>query len=141
MFSLLSLIFRYLFILIIYLFIFAVIRLIYLDIKGMMTLKKTHAYLKLLILKEQLPFDAKEAYIIDKTTTIGRKKGNGIVILDPFISGKHARISIRDSRFYIKDLNSSNGTYVNGSIITEEIELHDNDRIKMGQLEFLFISK
>lgn len=140
MYNILSLIFRYLFIFIIYLFIFAIIRLIYLDIKGMMTLKKTHAYLKLITLKEYVPFDVKDVYTIDRNITIGRKRGNSIVINDPFLSGKHLKIILLDDRFFIKDLTSSNGTFVNDKVINE-VELHDHDHIKIGQLEFLFTSK
>ncbi len=47
--------------------------------------------------------------------TIGRlSAANMIVIRDEFVSGLHAEISVFDNRIYVKDIGSTNGTYVNG---------------------------
>ena len=140
MYNILSILFRYLFIFIIYLFIFAIIRLIYLDIKGMSAFKKTQARLKLIGLREQLPFHVDEEYPIDKSITIGRKKGNSIVIGDSFISSKHLKITLKKEHFYIKDLGSSNGTFLNDNLVDVETELKDHDHIKIGQVEFIFVT-
>lgn len=56
------------------------------------------------------------------------------------VSRSHADIIVRDSRFYIKDLNSKNHTYINNQQIPVmcEIELHNGDNIKLGNEEFVF---
>jgi len=55
----------------------------------------------------------------DETITIGRMKGNTIVIEDSSISLMHAKITRKDGQFHLKDLNSTNGTMVNGQPITD----------------------
>jgi pSer/pThr/pTyr-binding forkhead associated (FHA) protein len=52
-------------------------------------------------------------------TTIGRGKDNDIVIDDPTVSGHHCKIVVEDSRFTIVDLDSTNGTNVNGSKVSK----------------------
>ncbi len=87
MFNIVSLIFKYIFIIIIYLFILSIIRLIYLDIKGIDTKALNNAsYLKLVNRKDTLPFKVKEYYPLDKEVYLGRGKDNQIVIRDPYIS-------------------------------------------------------
>src|SRR3954466_14562079 len=55
----------------------------------------------------------------DDTITIGRMKGNTIVIADDSVSLLHAKITRVNGRFHLKDLNSTNGTLVNGQSISE----------------------
>lgn len=140
MFNILSLIFRYLFILIIYLFIFGIIRLIYLDIKSMSKGVDHDPYLKLINRKDQLPFKIKEVYTLKDTVTIGRKKDNDIIINDSYISQNHLKITLDETDFFIGDTDSANGTYVNGNRIIDSVKLQNGDRIKFGQVEFLYVS-
>jgi pSer/pThr/pTyr-binding forkhead associated (FHA) protein/tetratricopeptide (TPR) repeat protein len=77
-------------------------------------------------------------YTITKDeTSIGRGKDCDIILNDKRSSRKNAMISRAGLRFLIKDLNSSNGTYVNGEKITE-LELSGDDLIKIGNVEFQF---
>ncbi len=141
MFNFLSMIFRYFFILIIYVFIFHIIRLIYLDIKNFNEgTSKDAAYLKLINRKNQLSFPVKEAYSLEHSVTIGRRKDNDIVLRDPYISGYHAKLVLDEEIFFIEDLDSANGTYLNGDRIMDVIKLKNGDRIKLGQVEFLYVS-
>lgn len=140
MFNLLSLIFRYLFIFIIYLFIFGIIRLIYLDIKSMSGIIDNYPYLKLINRKDSLPFKIKEVYTLEDTITIGRKKENNVAINDPYISNQHLKITLDEGKFFIEDLDSANGTYLDGDRITDVLRLKNGDRIKFGQVEFLYVS-
>ena len=141
MYSILSLIFRYLFILLIYLFMFGIIRLMYLDIKG---IKKRafqeSTYLKLINRKDDLYFKVEESYSLGDETTIGRSSNNDIVIKDPYISKKHALIEKENEFYFIKDLGSSNGTFVNDEQVLNSIRLEHGDSIKIGQVNFLFVS-
>lgn len=138
----LTLIFRYIFIVLIYLFMLAIIRMIYLDIKNLRVIpNESGAYLKLINRKETIPYKIKDEYPINKEISIGRVGGNEIILRDPYVSKKHARIFTDNKSYFIDDLDSSNGTFVNNRQITEVKEILHGDRIKIGQIEFLFVNE
>lgn len=143
MYNIFSLIFKYIFIVIIYLFILSIIRLIYLDIKGIDTqhLDDSVVYLKLINRKDSLPFKVKEYYILDDEVSIGRGNDNKIVIKDPYVSKKHLKIVKDEGNYYLVDLNSANGTFLNGDRIMDVVELKNGDRIRVGQVEFLYVNR
>ncbi len=142
MYNIFSLIFKYIFIIIIYMFILSIIRLIYLDIKGIDTYSKDNGvYLKLVNRKDSLPFKVKEYYPLVGQITLGRGNDNQIMLKDPYISKKHLKIVEDEGKFYLEDLNSSNGTYVNGERIMDVVELKNGDRIRVGQVEFLYVNR
>ncbi len=64
--------------------------------------------------------------------TIGRMKGNDIVLPKGNVSKRHSRILITDAAFTIVDLGSTNGTYVNGRKITGEQPITLSDKIYIG---------
>lgn len=142
MYNILSVAFKYLFIFIIYLFMFSIIRLIYLDIKGMGIISYDNTtYLKLINRKDSLPFKIKEVYTLEDSTTIGRSNQNKIIIKDPYISKNHLKIVKDEGDYYIEDLNSANGTFINGTKIMDAVRLKNGDRIRLGQVEFLFVKR
>lgn len=69
--------------------------------------------------------------------TIGRKADNQLAIDDPVVSSHHARIIKIHAVHFIEDLNSTNGTYVNGKRI-ERHQLHDTDVITVGRHRLIF---
>ncbi|WP_158542325.1 ATPase, T2SS/T4P/T4SS family [Lujinxingia litoralis] len=75
--------------------------------------------------QSRLDFDKSEI-------TIGRMKGNDIVLPKGNVSKQHTRIVLRDSAFFIVDLKSTNGTYVNGRKVTSEQPVSDVDKIYIG---------
>nr|WP_300003208.1 FHA domain-containing protein [Tissierella sp.] len=142
MYNILSVIFKYIFIIIIYMFIFSIIRLIYLDIKGISKLKYGDgAYLKLINKKESLPFKIDEDYVIEEKLCLGRKSDNDIVIKDPYVSKNHFNILKDEDYYFIQDLKSSNGTFLNGEKILDVSKLSNGDRIRIGNIEFLFVNR
>ena len=68
---------------------------------------------------------------------IGRSKSAELVVHNESVSGLHARLERRGDAYWIVDLNSANGTYVNGSRISEG-ELHENDEVRFGTAAFTF---
>ncbi len=143
MFNIISIAFKYIFIIIIYLFIFSIIRLIYLDIKGISpaSINDNSTYLKLINRKDTLPFKVKEYYPLGGEVYLGRGNDNEIVIKDPYISKKHLRIVKDEDNYFLEDLASANGTYVNGQRLMDVVKLKNGDRISVGQIEFLFVNK
>ncbi|CDZ74776.1 FHA domain protein [Peptoniphilus sp. ING2-D1G] len=141
MFELISRILKYVFILIIYLFIFRIIRLMYLDIKTMD--KKSSsldgAYLKVVNRLDSLNFKMMESYVLGSVTTIGRSIRSDIPIKDKFVSKNHLRITEEGGVYFIEDLNSANGTFLNGEELNEIVELRDGDKIGVGFIQFIFV--
>jgi len=70
--------------------------------------------------------------------TMGRSKDNEIYIDDLSVSRKHAVLEREESQFYITDLNSSNGTYVNSKKITAKTPVRPEDVIIVGRVHFSF---
>jgi transcriptional regulator with GAF, ATPase, and Fis domain len=70
--------------------------------------------------------------------TIGREASNGIAVVDPSVSRKHCSIGWQDGRFRVRDLESRNGTLVNGAGI-EEQWLQHGDEIAAGDSSFVFL--
>ena len=63
---------------------------------------------------------------------IGREKKNSICIPEASISRKHAKVFEKDGGYYLQDLGSINGTYLNDKRIMDPVELKDGDRIKIA---------
>jgi len=70
--------------------------------------------------------------------SIGRSPDADIRIEDRFASSVHARLYSRGASYYVEDLNSTNGTYLNGAVLEGEAELADLDEVKIGDTEFRF---
>jgi pSer/pThr/pTyr-binding forkhead associated (FHA) protein len=71
--------------------------------------------------------------------TIGRDGSNGINLLDKHLSRNHAAIQYIDNQgFYLIDLGSTNGSYVNGEPIYQRTKLKDGDTILLGTITFSF---
>ncbi|MFL5899469.1 MAG: FHA domain-containing protein [Solirubrobacterales bacterium] len=68
--------------------------------------------------------------------SIGRSKEADIRIDDRYASSLHARVFSREGRFYVEDMNSTNGTLLNGATLHGEAELIDNDSVQIGDTVF-----
>src|SRR5688572_8235382 len=67
-------------------------------------------------------------------TTVGRVEDNAFQIAEPSVSSHHAEIILKGTDVLVKDLNSTNGTYINGEKITEAV-LKPGQTLKFGQVE------
>jgi hypothetical protein len=77
------------------------------------------------------------AYDLSEGATLGRGDVE-IQLDDPFASSRHARISRQGRTMVIEDLGSTNGTYLNEEPLTGPQPLHDEDRIRIGDCEFVY---
>jgi pSer/pThr/pTyr-binding forkhead associated (FHA) protein len=75
--------------------------------------------------------------ITDKALTFGRGDNADVLIKDDRMSRQHFAVTPRDGKYFVRDLNSTNGTYVNNEPITER-ELSPNDKIRGGQTVLVF---
>ena len=69
-----------------------------------------------------------------RTIKIGRSASNDLVLSNPKVSGNHATLVVQDNEMSatLKDLNSTNGTYVNGRRITGETVVRPTDVLRFG---------
>jgi len=81
--------------------------------------------------------DRREIGLGPEPLAIGRDPQNDVVLDDRRVSRKHAEIRLRLGRFTLYDLQSTNGTYVNGRRVAE-IVLSDGDRLSIGGVELLY---
>ena len=79
-----------------------------------------------------------ERFTLGAVTVLGRAPDNDIVILDPYVSARHAEIVFGKSGFFVRDLGSVNGTYVNGRKLGRERRLRKGDRLELGDTIFRF---
>ncbi len=78
--------------------------------------------------------------LTDTPITIGRRKSNDVIIDDEKASGRHAEIVLEDGQFLLKDLNSTNGTLMDGRPVTE-VALSANDIVRIGRIRVAFKEK
>lgn len=82
----------------------------------------------------------KELSLFNNITNIGRdtKACDAVISSDSHMGRKHALIYYKDEKFYLADLNSKNGTFINGNRIQGERQVYDGDVIKLATTEFRF---
>ena len=74
-------------------------------------------------------------YFIEGTLTIGRSEESDIFLVDPSVSRNHAKIEIDSGKLLVRDLASTNGTYVNGERIEGDRNVHTGDVLTFGNTQ------
>ena len=69
--------------------------------------------------------------------TVGRSRNCTVAVKDVTVSRHHATICFEGGRAKVRDLGSSNGTFVNGQRVDGEIPLADGDRVVVGEAELV----
>jgi hypothetical protein len=80
----------------------------------------------------------KEVQITKDKTTLGRRPYNDIVIDNLAVSGEHAVLQMVGQDVFIEDLNSTNGTYINGKAIKKQLLAH-NDTVEIGKYKIKYL--
>jgi len=81
----------------------------------------------------------KEVQITKDKTTLGRRPYNDIVIDNLAVSGEHAVLQMVGNDVFIEDLNSTNGTYINGKAVKKQLLTH-NDTVEIGKYKIKFLA-
>jgi hypothetical protein len=125
---------RLLFLALLYLFLARVVRSLLRDLRA--AAREPGASLGRLIVIESPSGDpeAGRSFDLDAITTLGRDVNNAIVVEDPFASAEHAVLTYRGRGWYVEDLGSTNGTYVNGRAIASVAPLGFGDEVSIGQV-------
>ena len=80
----------------------------------------------------------KEVQVTKDKTTLGRRPYNDIVIDNLAVSGEHAVLQMVGSDVFIEDLNSTNGTYINGKAVKKQLLAH-NDTVEIGKYKIKYL--
>ncbi|MEK8046840.1 MAG: FHA domain-containing protein [Burkholderiales bacterium PBB6] len=82
----------------------------------------------------------KDVQISKDRTTLGRRPYNDIVIDNLAVSGEHAVLLAVGDDVFIEDLNSTNGTYINGKAIKKQLLAH-NDTVEIGKYRIKYLTE
>ena len=80
----------------------------------------------------------KEVQLTKDKTTLGRRPYNDIVIDNLAVSGEHAVLQMVGNDVFIEDLNSTNGTYINGKAVKKQLLAH-NDTVEIGKYKIKYL--
>jgi FOG: FHA domain len=70
--------------------------------------------------------------------SVGRGEYNDIVLADPSVSTMHAKVQRRDGVWMAVDLGSTNGTYVDGQLVRDDVALSPGATLRFGEVSLMF---
>ncbi|HDP69989.1 MAG TPA: FHA domain-containing protein [Actinobacteria bacterium] len=142
MLSLLQIGLKVFFLILIYLFLFVLVRLIAKDLVAARTGETPKRMIKKsprLVILESPVEKVGRTFPLAQKFTIGRAPENNLFLKDVFISKQHSVIREDNGKIFLHDLESSNGTFLNGERIKKPRELKVGDKIQVGQTTFEFV--
>ena len=92
-------------------------------------------------MRYRLRFHLQEVDLVGDEILIGRGPECHVTVDDPMLSRRHARIQLDGGEPAIEDLESRNGTQLNGAPLSGRAPLRDGDRIRLGTQEFVFVAQ
>lgn len=147
-FSIIGIVLQYTLVILLYYFLYKVVKMIYLDLKtpallaseisGQPFVEYKSDRARLTVIESTEAALAGQCYLIEETLTIGRNDHNDVIIHDNFTSHEHACVTKIKKNYWLYDLSSTNGTFLNGNRVGKEEALKDGDLIKIGTVTFKF---
>jgi hypothetical protein len=124
---------RILFLVLVYAFLYLVVRVVLRDLRAASRGPAELGRLMVLASPRGEPRPG-SSFPLDVVTSLGRDVNNGIVLDDPFASAEHALLTFRGRNWYIEDLDSTNGTFVNGAPVDGVGPLGFGDELQVGEI-------
>ncbi|MCX7781624.1 MAG: FHA domain-containing protein [Negativicutes bacterium] len=146
-FSMVGIFLQYTLVILLYYFLYKVVRMIYLDLlapgAGQNAEQQPFSEYKpeqarLVVLEGAETGLTGNVFRLTDTLTMGRSEHNDIKINDGYTSHEHACITKIKKNFWLYDLNSTNGTFLNGQRLVKEEMLKSGDIIRVGTVAFRF---
>jgi hypothetical protein len=128
-------------IIVIYLIIFYSLRIMYKDMKSGERKKRISRAFGLEVINCGENTDVERGAIIpiNREITMGRKSDNQLILNDMYVSGYHVKIYLRNTDYFIEDLGSTNGTFLNDKKLENKEYLNPGDEIQVGSAVFKVI--
>ena len=125
---------RLLFLALLYLFLFGIARALLRDLSAA-SREPTTELGRLVVLASPAGEPAPGSTLaLDAISTLGRDVNNAIVVDDQFASAQHAALTFRGRTWYVQDLESTNGTFINGSPLEGVAPVGFGDEIQIGRV-------
>ncbi len=136
--KLMAIVFGVIFIIILYFIIYYALKIMYKDKPSKPVKKKVKKNYGIEVISTGESSNIKKGTIIPiiDIVTIGRREDNSVVLQDRHTSGNHARLIVKENNLYIQDLQSTNGTFVNGRKISTNVKLLGREEIQIGTTIF-----
>ena len=125
---------RLLFLALLYLFLFGIARTLLRDLSAA-SREPTTELGRLVVIASPAGEPAEGSTLaLDAITTLGRDVNNAIVVDDQFASAQHAVLTFRGRTWYVEDMKSTNGTFVNGSPVEGVAPVGYGDEVQIGRV-------
>lgn len=134
---------RYFFLFLLYLFLFQIVRLVIRDLRAQRPRQEAavgwvRSQPHLVVVSGERTRPGAVFPLRDRVS-IGRDPANDIVLPEPAVSARHAIIIRRGSEFWLEDVGSTNGTYVNGVRVVGLTRLRARDKLTLGETTLQFM--
>jgi pSer/pThr/pTyr-binding forkhead associated (FHA) protein len=116
----------------IYLFFFVVIRALWRDLRSTVSTAGTPLGRLVVLASPEGQPEAGTSIPLDAVTTLGRDVNNTIMVDDAFVSADHAMLTFRGRVWFLEDRRSTNGTFLNGQPVQDEVPMGYGDEIQLG---------
>ena len=134
--AVLTLIIRLLLVFLSYIFIGWIAYLIFMDLKRMRSEKKLTSSAPIMLKVKTDDLDQERTF--QKTVIIiGRDPAVDFILQDDRVSLRHCNIDCIQNQWWVEDLNSTNGTYLNGSLLSTRTVLMNNDQLSLGNIKIV----
>ncbi len=81
-----------------------------------------------------------KSFPLAPVTTIGRGTDNDVALNDTFLSSLHARLELQGGEWLLEDVNSTNGTFLNGFEVRDTTTVNTGDIIRIGRIELKMVN-
>lgn len=123
----------------IYFLLYKVIKVMYSDLKTDKAKKGFSAGIEVVEVNGECSIPIGTVYPLHPVTNIGRKDDNTIILDCQYVSNYHAKIYMKNNEYVLKDMRSTNGTFLNGNKIDKPIVIKNNYIIDIGGILFKVI--
>jgi pSer/pThr/pTyr-binding forkhead associated (FHA) protein len=123
---------------VLYLFLAAVVRVVWRDLAGAVPARRGLMGRAFLVVVEgsRRQLRPGDRIAVEGAASIGRDSDNQVVVDETTVSGRHAAIVYREGRWWIEDLGSKNGTWVNDRQVQRPQPLNPGDVLQVGRVSF-----
>lgn len=101
---------------------------------------ETNSGVELVVVESAIPeFQAGDTFPCGQETLLGRGERSNIIVAGSFASARHARVYFKEGQYWLEDLQSTNGTFLNEIQVNQPIVLANGDKIRIGSVIFQFV--